>query len=56
MVNPKVFWVTDVNESVVAAPAIGMNDGFDTDMPADNGLELFSLDIRYDLGEYLQNT
>ncbi len=47
MVNPKVFWVTDVNESVVATPAIGMDDGFDADMPANNGLERFSLDIRH---------
>ena len=52
MVDTKVFRVADVNESVVAAPAIGMNDRFDADTPANNGLERLSLDIWNDLSKH----
>ena len=45
MVNPKVFRIADVNESVIAAPVVGMNNGLDADTPGNKGLERFSLDI-----------
>ena len=46
MINPEMFRITQINQSVVAAPHIGMNNRFDADTPANNGLERFSLDIR----------
>ena len=52
MIDTKVFRVADVDESVVAAPAIRMNDGLDADTPANNGLERLSRYIRNDLGKH----
>ena len=38
VVNSVVFTVADINESVVAAPAVRVNDGLDRDATANNGL------------------
>ncbi len=51
MVDPKMFRVTKINQPVVAAPTVRMNDRFNPDTPANNGLQRFSLDVRNDFGK-----
>ena len=52
MIDPEMLRITQVNQAVVAAPGVGMNNGFDTDAPAHYGLQRFLLDVRNDLGEH----
>ena len=39
VINPKMFAVADINQSVVAAPAVRMNDRFRRDVTAYNRLQ-----------------
>lgn len=50
MVDPKMFAVTNVNRSVIAAPTIRMNDRIETDFAANNSLQRFLRCVRDDLG------
>lgn len=38
MMDPVMLGVTDINETVVTASPIGMNDGLNRDATANNGL------------------
>ena len=38
MVNPEVLIKADIDQSVIAAPSIGMDNSIWGDMPTDNGL------------------
>ncbi|PXW80037.1 hypothetical protein C8R34_1523 [Nitrosomonas sp. Nm84] len=46
MMNSEVFIKTDIDQSVIAVPPIGMNDSIWRYMPADNGLKCGSGAIR----------
>src|SRR6188768_4322549 len=46
MVNPEVFVKTNINQSVIASPAIGMNDRIRRYMTTDNGLQRHFRTIR----------
>lgn len=51
MVDPEMLRITQVNQAVVTAPGIGMNDRFNPDTPVDNSLQRFLLDVRDNLGK-----
>ena len=51
MIDPEMLRITQINQSVVTAPAVGMNHGFNPDTPANNGLQRVSLDVRNDFGK-----
>ena len=36
VVDPEVLAITDINQAVVAAPAIGVDDAFQTDLAPNN--------------------
>src|SRR5688572_32213544 len=42
--------ITDINQSVIATPHIRMNNRFDADSPANNGLQRLSSAIRNNFG------
>jgi hypothetical protein len=50
MIDSQMFRITDINESVVTAPTIGMNHRIETNFPTDNSLQGFFLHLRDDLG------
>ena len=58
MVDPEVFRAADIDQAVVAPPPVLVDDGFEGDAPADNGLQssLFSVghDLRIDLALTLE--
>lgn len=45
-----MFRITDIDQSVVAAPHVGMNHGFHADTPTNNGLQRFPGTVGNDLG------
>lgn len=49
MIDSQMLAVTDIDQSVVAAPAIGMNHRIQRNASANNGLQRFLLHIRDDL-------
>src|SRR5947209_2598807 len=49
VVDPEVFRVADIYEAVVAAPPIRVNDCFEGDTPADDGLKCGLFAVRHDL-------
>ncbi len=49
MVDSEVLRVTDINQSVVAAPPVGVNDHLRCDTTANNGLQRHLFAVRYDL-------
>ncbi len=50
MIDAKMFLKTDINQSVITAPFVGMNNNFGSDAAANNGLQHTFLAIRHDLG------
>jgi len=48
MMNSEVFRVADINQSIIAAPAVRMNDRIGRDATANNGLEGDFLAVRDD--------
>ena len=50
VINSQVLGITDINQAVVTAPAVRMNDRIERDTPANNGLQCFSSRVRHDLG------
>ncbi len=52
VVDPEMLWITQVNQAVVAAPAVGMNNRFNPDASVDNGLQRLFLNIRNNFGEH----
>lgn len=51
MIDSKMLWVTNVNQCVVVTPRVRVNDRFNADAPANNGLKRFLLDIRDNPGK-----
>jgi len=49
VVDSEVFGVSDINEAVVAAPAIRIDDRFGRDTTANNGLQRGFFTVRHDL-------
>jgi len=52
MVDPEMLLVADVHEPVVASPAVRMDNTFQADAAANDGLEGRPAAIRHDLGIY----
>ena len=52
MVDPKVLFITKVDESIVTSPAIGMDNAFKTHTTSDNRLQCGSPAIRDNFGIY----
>lgn len=50
MVNAEVLVIAEIDQAVVAAPAIGVEDGLGADLTANNGLERGLGGIRDDFG------
>src|SRR5688572_20689407 len=49
MIDSQMFRITDLNQSVVTAPPIGMNHRIEVNFPTDNSLKGFLLHLRDDL-------
>src|SRR5688500_1664449 len=49
MVNSEVLCVTNINESIIAAPAVRMDDRIGCDATTNNGLQRRLFTVRYDL-------
>ena len=49
MVNAQVAVVTDIDEAVIAAPAVGVNHAFERDTPLNNGLQGNFFAVGHDL-------
>ena len=49
MIDSQVFSIADINKSVVAAPAVTVNDGVCQDATANNGLQGSLFAVRHDL-------
>lgn len=43
MIDSKVFRVADINQSVITAPAVRVNDALRRDVTANNGFKVFAL-------------
>src|SRR5437868_4938336 len=50
MVDSEVLRVPDIHQSVIAAPAVGLNDGVNRDSTANNGLKCALFTVRDNLG------
>ena len=50
VVDPQMLVVADIDESVVAAPAVGVDDAFQRHLALDDGLQRGFFAIRHDLG------
>src|SRR5215213_3780460 len=50
MIDSQMLAVTDINQSVITAPAIGMNHAVERNLAANNGLQRFLLHVRHNLG------
>ena len=50
MIYTEMFCKTDIDQAVVAAPFVGVDDDVETDLPAYNGLQRAFLAVRDDLG------
>src|SRR6266700_733533 len=50
MINPKMFCKTDIHQSIVTAPLVGVDDDVKPDISANNGLQRAFLAIGNDLG------
>lgn len=50
MINTKMFCKSDINQTVVTAPFVGMNNNFGSHAAANNSLQRTLLAIRHDLG------
>ncbi len=49
MIDPIMLCVADINQAAIAAPAIRVDDGFETDATANNGLQSSLLAVSDDL-------
>ena len=56
LVDPQVLGVTDVDQSIVASPAVGMNHAFQADLTANHLLQRDFPGIRNDLCKDLSLT
>ena len=52
MIDSEMFWLTEVNQAVVTAPATRVNSRFNPDASVNNGLQRFLLNIWDNLGEH----
>ena len=50
VIDPKVLLQTEIDQAVIARPAIGVNDAVGIDLAADDGLQRGLASIRHDLG------
>src|SRR5712691_1374382 len=50
MIDAKMLRVTDINQSVIAAPAVGMDNSIQGHAPANYGLQRAFSTVRHDLG------
>jgi hypothetical protein len=50
MIDAKMLRVTDIDQPVVTAPAVGVNDRFRCYPPVNNGLQRLSAAVGHDLG------
>ena len=50
MVNPKMFFITDINQAIIAAPFVRMNNRISGYFAANNGLKRFCGNIGNNFG------
>lgn len=50
VIDPEVFAVTDINQPIVAAPSVRVNDRFRLDATANDGLQRLLFAVRHNLG------
>ncbi len=51
VIDTQMFRIPDINQSIVAAPAVRMNHRIETDLAANNVLQSFPLRVRDNLGK-----
>ncbi len=50
MMYPEVFLIAHIDQTVIAAPAVGINDTFNSNPPSNNLLQCSFRGIRHDFG------